>query len=80
MKLPSLILAVAAIGLLSGCSNYYRIKDPTTDKDYYTTKYSQSRDGSVSFEDDRTGAEVTLQNSEIQEVEKDVYKAGTEAQ
>ena len=69
---------VAAVGLalLTGCTTYYKVHDPTTGKDYYTTKLDQKKSGSTELTDDRTKKTVTIQNSEIQKVKKEEYQAG----
>jgi len=58
--------------LLSACASYYRVKDPSSGSVYYTEKVK--REGSAAmFKDARSGAEVTIQNSEIKEIEKKEY-------
>jgi hypothetical protein len=69
------VLALSALATLAGCTTYYEVTDPTTDKVYYSTKIDQGREGSVSLTDAGSGANVTIQNSEVKEVSKDVYKA-----
>ena len=71
-------LAIAALGslFLVGCASttYYEVKDPSTGKSYYTTKYDQ-KDGATMLTDDKTRSEVTIQNSEIHKITKDQYMA-----
>lgn len=72
---------IAAAGFLilcvGGCaSDYYKVTDPTTGKDYYTTKVDRNKSGGATLKDGRTGKEVTLQNSEIAKVSKEQYDAG----
>ncbi len=62
-----------------GCTTYYQVTDPTTGKRYYTTEYDQARDGAVSLTDERSGAEVTIQNSEIKELKQGAYEAAVAA-
>ena len=75
--------ALAGLGLavaltLAGCSSYYQITDPTGGRDYYTTGYKQDRNGAVTFRDMHSGADVTLQNTEIRKVpESEAKAAGT---
>jgi len=59
---------------LSGCTTYYKVTDPTTGKVYYTTDIRKKGDGAVQLTDSRTGNQVTIQNSEVQEVKKEVYE------
>ena len=76
MKKIRVLVAVAMVSLLGGCfSSYYEVKDPSTDKTYYTTKIKENRDGSVSFTDANTGSNVTIQNSETMKIKKDAFKA-----
>ena len=70
-------LAAAFLALVSstGCTTYYRVTDPTSHKDYYTTE-TRRVGSAVTFKDGRTGADVTLQNSEIETISKEQYDAG----
>ena len=70
------ILTVIATLLLSGCTSYYKVVDPSTNKTYYTTKYEQNRSGAVEFKDQATGSTVTVQNSEISEISEATFKQG----
>lgn len=73
------LVAVIAF-VIAGCSNYYKIHDPTTGKDYYTEDYDQRRDGSVTFIDSSSGNEVSIQNSEIEELDdEDDFEDGKKA-
>ena len=65
--------------LAVGCSSYYIVKDPCSGNAYYTTYLNQTRGGAVVLRDEKTGATVTLQNSEVRVVSKDEYKAGLKA-
>ena len=69
-----LALALAALTALSGCTSYYRVTDPGTNRVYYTTDVEKGRDGTVEFRDARTGNEVTIQNSEVAKVTKEEYE------
>ena len=68
------VLLVAVVSL-AACTTYYEIKDPTTDKVYYTTDIDKNDDGSVSFEAEGSDTKVTVQNSETREISKDEFKA-----
>src|SRR5262249_25371627 len=70
-----LIVFLLAGLIVTACSTYYEVKDPSTGNTYYTEKIK--RDGSAArFEDTRTNQEVTIQNSEIREIDKSQYDAG----
>jgi hypothetical protein len=62
--------------LVAGCTNYYRVTDPTTGKAYYTTKVGDAGSGAIKIKDEKTGSMVTLQSSEVKEISKDEYEAG----
>ena len=75
---PASLVLIACV-LVAGCSSYYKIRDPTTEKEYYTKDYDRYDDGSVEFKDGATKREVTLQNSEIKEIDEDHYRDGIES-
>ncbi len=64
--------------VLAGCTTYYRVTDPTTGKSYYATDFDRGRDGSITLTDEKTGAEVTIQNSEVSELKQGAYEAEVE--
>jgi hypothetical protein len=64
----------------AGCTSYYRVHDPTTGKDYYTTDVKQERGGAATLKDAKTGRQVTVQNSEVEKVSEEKYKQGLYAQ
>ena len=66
---------VSAVALLMGCTNYYKVTDPSTNKTYYTTKLEQ-RQGATSLKDARTGNSVTIQNSELEQINKEQFESG----
>ena len=70
-----LTAALLVLASSTGCTTYYRVTDPTSHKDYYTTE-TKHVGSAVTFKDGRTGADVTLQNSEIQTISKEEYDAG----
>lgn len=76
--MKSLPVAFAALALLlvSGCTTYYRVTDPTTGHIYYTTSHSfdQNNNGAASFVDDRTGDKVTIQNSHVATITEDQFE------
>jgi uncharacterized protein YceK len=73
--LRAALLTVAAT-TLAGCATYYKVTDPASGREYYTTQVDKSREGgAVTLRDDKTKSEVTLQSSEITEIEKSTYDA-----
>ena len=79
MKTTRLAIGVACClaFLLAGCASYYKVTDPTSGKNYYSESVKEKSDGSVRFKDANTGANVTLQSSEVHEISKDEFKANT---
>jgi len=57
-----------------GCTNYYRVTNPTTGKAYYTTELDREGDGVLEFTDARTGEKVTLPGSEVREITKEEFE------
>jgi hypothetical protein len=69
-------LALATLlGGVGGCTNYYKVTDPSTRKDYYTTEVRQDH-GATKLRDGRTGSQVTIQNSEVKSITKEEYETG----
>jgi hypothetical protein len=70
--LLTLLILVAIIG----CTTHYRVTDPTTEKDYYTTEIKKEGGGSVKFIDEKTNKSITLNSSEIEEISEEEYNKG----
>ena len=63
-------------GLLAGCGgNHYRVNDPAGTKEYYTSDIEKTKAGAITFKDEKSGSEVTLQSSEVKEISEDEFKA-----
>jgi len=73
--IKQVILSLVAVAALGGCTNYYKVTDPTTGRVYYTTELQQRDSGAVTLRDSRTGGEVSLQNSDVQKINKDLYES-----
>jgi hypothetical protein len=72
--------ACAALMWAGGCGpTYYKVTDPTTGKDYYTTELKRDH-GTAMLKDSKSGSEVTLQNVEVKKVTKEEYDVGRYAQ
>jgi len=71
-------LALVCAALLAGCANYYRVRDTETGRAYYTTDVDR-KDGAVVFTDSKTGSTISLQNSEVTEIDSDSYKRAVPA-
>jgi uncharacterized protein YceK len=72
-KSVALGIAAMIMVLLSGCTTYYKISDPNSDKVFYTTNIDKMRSGTITFKDAKTKSEVTLPSSEVQEISSDEY-------
>ena len=71
-------LAILVVFGLSACGGgYYKVVDPATDKTYYTKEIREEKGGAVKIKDANTGSSVTLQNSEVTQINKEEFKANT---
>ena len=68
----TVILGLAAMAM--GCASYYVVTDR---KQYYTTEWDTARGGTTRFTDAKSGAIVTIQESEIREVSEKEFQANT---
>lgn len=68
-------IAGAALAMV-GCTTYYQVREPSGGETYYTTGIDQIREGAVRFKDDKSGSNVTLQNSEVHEIPQEEYEKG----
>ena len=83
MHIRKIVAAAACAALMSagGCGpTYYKVTDPTTGKDYYTTELKKHQHGSATLKDAKSGAEVSLQNVEVRKIKKEEYDVGRYAQ
>ena len=77
-KLITIVLALFFLaGILACGGGYYRVKDPATGTTYYTKDLKEQKGGAVTLKDANTGSTVTLQNSEVTQINKEEYKANT---
>jgi hypothetical protein len=54
--------------LTAGCMHYYKVSDPAGHKEYYTTEVETTSSGAIKIKDEKSGANVTLQSSEVKEI------------
>ncbi len=74
------LVVVLCLGIVVvGCASYYKVTDPQSGKEYYTQEYENLKGGAVKLKDARSGSIVTIQNSEVKEIDSDAYKAGLAA-
>ncbi len=69
------------IGLLvGGCAGkYYKVTDIQSGKTYYTKKVETIMGGAVQMKDARTNSIVTLQSSDVKEINEKEYASGLAA-
>jgi hypothetical protein len=70
--LRALVVVLLTVGL-TACAHYFKVAEPGSGKVFYTEDIK--RNGSaVEFKDAQTGGMVTLQNSEITQLDKQAYQ------
>lgn len=70
------LLCLVSIMFLFGCGSYYKVTDPASKSIYYTEDVDQMKNGAVKFKDAKAGSQVTLQSSEIKEIDSKEFKQG----
>lgn len=70
----------AMLVLSPGCTHYYRVSDPAGTRMYYTTDIDRTDAGAIRIKDEKTGADVTLQSSEVKEISREEYEAALKGQ
>ena len=79
MKKVCVVIVIAmAVSFLAGCGSYYKVTDPASKSIYYTNDIDQMKNGAVKFKDAKTGSNITLQSSEVKEIDSKEFKEGTE--
>ena len=71
------VLGLIGLGaaLLSGCSRFYMVRDPSTSNAYFTKDVDDAgRAGAIRFKDERTCAVVTLPTSEVTRISPEQYR------
>src|SRR5262245_17598006 len=76
IRVGVVVTACAAALMITGCTSYYKVTDPTSGRVYYTTQLKQRGSGAAELTDARTGNVVNLQNSEVQQINKEEFEAG----
>ena len=74
VKIMPLGAVVALATVTIACSHYYKVSDPAGSKEYYTTDVDESKGGAIKIKDEKTGATVTLQSSEVKEISEEEFK------
>ena len=72
--MKKLVTCLLCAAFLMGCGSYYRVTDPVSKNFYYTKDIDQLKSGAIKFKDARTGSEVTLQSSEVKEIDSKEFQ------
>jgi hypothetical protein len=83
MKYSRSVALTAVLGIVllaaGGCASYYQVKDPASGSTYYTNEVDDVKGGAVKFKDQRTGSTITIQNSEVKQIDSDAFEKGLKA-
>jgi outer membrane lipoprotein SlyB len=78
MKRVGIAFGIALAALtLTGCATHHQVTDPASGKVYYTKDLDTMKNGAVRFTDGQTGSTVTVQNSEVKQINEKTYKSET---
>jgi len=72
-----LVACLVCVVFLAGCASYYRVTDPASKSIYYTDDVDEMKNGAVTFKDAKTGSKITLQSSEVMEIDEKEFKEVT---
>ncbi len=73
---PHLMIVLVSL-MVSACATYYKVTDPASGKNFYTTKVDRALSGAVTFKDAVSGSEVTLQSSEVLKIPSKEFEQAT---
>ena len=71
--LRALVVVLLTVSL-AACAHYFKVADPATGKVFYTEDIDR-KGSAVEFKDAQTGGVITLQNSQITQIDKQAYEA-----
>ena len=75
MSMFKTFIVVLATVICAGCAgSYYKVTDPGSGKVFYTEEVKRNGPA-VEFKDAATGSVVTLQNSEVAQIDKAAYQS-----
>lgn len=80
MKFDMRLKQAAIVGLstllLAGCNGYYMVRDPSTDRTYFSRDIDRAGNaGAVRFKDERSESVVTLPASEVTSISAEEYRS-----
>lgn len=68
------VACLVCVMFLAGCGSYYKVTDPVSKSIYYTEDIDQMDSGAVKFKDAKTNGVITLQSSEVNEIDSKEYE------
>ena len=71
-----MLLILCLLVFVAGCTQYYQVTNPETGHDYYTNNVDHKGSGAVKITDEKTGATVVLQSSEVRKISETEFKQG----
>jgi len=71
-----MLLILYLLVFVAGCTRYYQVTNPETGHDYYTKNVDHKGSGAVKITDEKTGATVVLQSSEVRKISKTEFDQG----
>jgi hypothetical protein len=66
-------LVVAVLAVCVGCARHYRVTDPHSGRVYYTEDVDKLDSGAAEFTDAKSGADVTLQSSQVERITEEAF-------
>ena len=75
MSMLRTVIVLLSVVSLVACAHYFKVTDPVSGKVFYTEDIDR-KGSAVEFKDAQTGGAVTLQNSEIMQIDKQAYETG----
>jgi len=75
--MKKIVVCLICVVFIVGCGSYYKVTDPASKSIYYTESIDQMSTGAVKFKDAKTGGEITLQSSEVKEIDSKEFKEAT---
>jgi uncharacterized protein YxeA len=73
--MKKVIITMLVLLFVVGCS-YYKVTDLATDEAYYTTEIKHKDSGAVEIKDGKTGAQIVLPSSKVEQITEEEYKQG----
>jgi uncharacterized protein YceK len=77
--MKKIVACLICVVFLAGCGSYYKVTDPASKNVYYTEDIDQMKSGAVKFKDAKTGGEITLQSSEVKEIDSKEFEEATKS-